>query len=316
MRHFLGLFFLATVFIGCSGPKMKGVSPYRVAYNVFVPDSTKDNYEVFAMETDGSNRQNLTRNTDVAWTYYAFGKRLFFISDREECRRCYYLHEMTSDGRNVRKVSDLRLEDSWMSSRNAGKEMVVSGRIGREIRFQLFLINTETGTFRQITTDTTAMYRDPAFSPDGKHLVFAYKKNRRDRNAHEELYIMRDDGSDFRQLTTYPEGDPDRKTYGYKAGPPRWHPTEGFISYHSKQSGKNSLFAVMPDGKKHWKLTSYAGIEGWHDWSQDGKWLVFDTSDAKETQYHIAIMNWKTKEVRQLTSTDYKTQLSPVFVVK
>ncbi|MBL7979185.1 MAG: PD40 domain-containing protein [Bacteroidetes Order II. Incertae sedis bacterium] len=303
-----------TALAGCSVVKWGSIPPYRLAYNVFVPDSTKDNYEVFAMEIDGSKKENLTRHPDVAWTYLAYGKRLFFISDRGTCRRCYFLYEMSSDGQNVKKISDLRLEDSWMSSRKSGQELVVSGRIERDIRMQLFIINTETGAYRQITTDTTAMYRDPLFSPDGKQLVFAYKKNRRDRNTHEELFIMNEDGSDMRQLTTFPANDLSAKSYGYKAGPPRWHPTEGFISYHSKQNGKNTLFAVTPNGKKHWKLTNYTGSEGWHDWSADGRWLVFDTSNADETQYDIVLMNWKTKETRQLTHAEYKTQLSPVFV--
>lgn len=39
-------------------------------------------------------------------------------------------------------------------------------------------------------------------------------------------------------------------------------------------------------------------------------------SDARESQYHIMLMNWATKEVQQLTDTTYKSQLSPVFLVR
>ncbi len=56
--------------------------------------------------------------------------------------------------------------------------------------------------------------------------------------------------------------------------------------------------------------------DGWHDWSPDGKWLVYNGSDNEETQYHIFLMNWKTKKIKQLTDARYKSQLSPVFVEK
>ena len=49
-----------------------------------------------------------------------------FISGRDTCRRCYLLYEMDADGGNLRKVSDIRLADSWMSSRKDGTELIVT----------------------------------------------------------------------------------------------------------------------------------------------------------------------------------------------
>ncbi|MBK8392793.1 MAG: PD40 domain-containing protein [Saprospiraceae bacterium] len=71
---------------------------------------------------------------------------------------------------------------------------------------------------------------------------------------------------------------------------------------------------VSPDGKKHWKLLNRTDSESWHDWSADGKWLVFNNSDRAETQYHISLMNWQTKVEKQLTDLTYKSQLSPVII--
>ena len=221
---------------------------------------------------------------------------------------------VTANGNNVKKISNLQLEDSWMSSRNNGEEMIVGGRIGKVIRNQLFILNTSDGAFRKITNDTAALYRDPCFSPDGKKIVFSYQKNKRDRSAHEELYLTNADGSELTQLTHYPENNPSAREYGYRAGAARWHPTENFISYVSRQDGRHSIFAVTPDGNKQWKLIDNPNSEGWHDWSSDGKWLVFNNSDNEETQFHITLMNWETKEQKQLTDSTYKSQLGPVFV--
>lgn len=289
---------------------------YVIAYNVHIPDTTRVDYDVFTINLDGTQRRNITSNTDVAWTYEAYRDALYFISDRDTCYRCFFLYKTDASGSNPRKVGDLQLEDSWMSSRKEGTEMVVTGRIGKAVRHQLFIMNLAKGTYTQLTNDTTARYGDPCFSPDGTQIVFSYKKDKRDKATHEELYLMNEDGSGLVQLTRYPEDNPSAKNYGYRAGAARWHPTDNFISYVSLQDGRHSIFAVTPDGKKQWKLTANELAEGWHDWSPDGKWLAFNSSDWEESQYHISIMNWETKEIRQLTDSTYKAQQAPVFLLR
>lgn len=289
---------------------------YFIAYNV-LQNQQADDYEVYVMDAkDGSDNQNITNHKDVAWTYYAWKNRLFFISDRDSCRRCYLLYETDASGKNIRQISKLRLEDSWMGSRQDGREMVVSGRIGMDIRYQLFIVNTATGAYRQITKDTAAMFRDPIFSPDGKKIVCAYQKNKRDRQAHEELWIMNADGSEMRQLTQYPPDDPMHDGHGYKAGPPHWNHQQNFISYQSEQGGKSSLFAVSPDGKKHWKLTANPQDEGWHDWSSDGRLLAVEIFDPQQKRYDIYLMDYLTKEMKRLTGDAFQYNQAPVFVEK
>ena len=289
-------------------------SKYGLLYNV-AQDTKADDYEIYAMNTDGTGKRNITNHKDVAWTYYAYKKTVFFISDRDACKRCYYLYSMDFDGKDVKKLSDLRLEDSWMGSRNNGTEMVVSGRIGNEVRYQLFIIDLKTGKYRQITNEPAAAHRDPSFSPDGKRIVFAYKKDRTNREINEELFIMNVDGSGRRQLTTYPKDDKTAEWHSYHAGPPRWVRKHNFITYNSVQAGKSSLFAVTPDGKRNWKLTDNELPEGWHDWSTDGKWLAIGMNNKEENEYSIWIMNWKTKELKRLTDAkDFKYQHAPVFV--
>jgi TolB protein len=290
------------------------LNKYGIAYNVYIPDTTKDDWEIIKMNMDGSGKKNITNHNDVAWTYLSYKNRLFFISDRDTCYRCFFLYESDADGRHIKKISDLRLEDSWMSSRNNGEEIIVSGRLSKEIRYQLFILNTRTGSYKQITFDTAARHRDPCFSPDGKKIVFSYQKNKWDKSTHEELYLMNEDGSILKQLSYYPENNLAPHEHGYRAGTPRWHPTENFISYVSNQNGRNSIFAVLPDGTKQWKLFTNPNADGWHDWSPDGNWLVYNGNKLNDRQFHIFLMNWKTKEIFQLTDTTYKSQLGPVFI--
>ena len=313
-------FAILVCFIACSpqySTKITEANDYAIAYNIHLPDSVhKNNYEILTMNLDGSGKKNLTNHPDVAWTYYAHKKRLFFISDRDTCRRCFFLYETDVNGNSIRKVSDLMLEDSWMSGRANADELVVAGRISKDIRYQLFIVNTNTGAYRQLTNEPLAKFGDPCFSPDGRKIAFYYQENKTDKSSHEELYLMDVNGADKVRLTTYPENNPSAKDYGYRAGAIKWHPTENFISYVSLQDGRHSIFATTPDGKKQWKLIENEESEGYHDWSPDGKWLVFNKSDRTETQYHIVLMNWSTKVEKQLTDNTFNTQLSPVFVRK
>ncbi|MGB7068379.1 MAG: hypothetical protein WBD22_02695, partial [Pyrinomonadaceae bacterium] len=278
-------------------------------------DQKTDDYEVYSMAMDGSDPRNVSNNKDVAWSYYAYKDRLYFVSDRDACRRCYFLYRTDALGNGIAKISDLQLEDSWMGSRKKGREMIVSGRIGKDTRYQLFIINNFTGKYRQITSEPGAAFRDPSFSESGKQIIYVYKRNRLDRNETEELYIMDADGSNRRRLTTYPKDDKTAELGSYKAGPPQWSYKRGFITYQSNQKGKSSIYGVTPDGKRQWKVTENEHEEGWHDWSPDGKWIAFDARDAVTGRYDIYLMNYATKEVKNLTaSSKFKINQAPVFV--
>ncbi len=286
-----------------------------IAYNV-LENADTDDYDIYVMNLDGSGKRNITNHPDVAWVYYAWKDKLYFISDRDTCKRCYFLYEMDAGGEGLRKVTDIQLEDSWMGSRLNGKELVVDGRISPEVRHQLFLVDVATGDYQQLTHDTSALHRDPLFTPDGRHIIFAYKKNWRDRSSHEELWIMEADGKHPRPLTHYPPSDTSAGRFAYHAGPPRWHHTEGFVSYPSKQQGKYALFAIYPEsGKPSFRLTDFPQNEFWHDWSPDGKWLAVEMFPDENTPSDIYLVNWKSKELKQLTSSEGYEQ-APVFVGK
>lgn len=296
---------------------------YRIVYNVF-EDREKDNYDVYSMNMDGSDKKNLTNTPGVEWAYYAYKDKVYFVSDKDTCHRCYFLYEMDALGQHKRKVSALQLEDSWMGSRNNGTEMIVLGRIGRLVRNQLFLVNLINGSYKQITGDTVSTKRDPMLLPDGQQVVMSYRPDKALRmTVPDELWkfdlLEKADGSvslskTGLQLTHFPAGDTSTKWYEYHAGPPQWHPVKKFISYMSKQQGQGQIFAVSRDGKKQWQLTPWDSLSsGWHSWSTDGKWLAMDKSTHEGKGFDIYLMQYKTKMTVRLTS-DEKAEMAPVIV--
>jgi TolB protein len=288
---------------------------YAIAFNVLVNDSL-DNYEVFTMNLDGSEKRNITNLSGVEWTYYSFKDKLYFISDMDTCQRCgYFLYETNYRGDNPRKVSDILLADSWMSSRKNGTELIVTPN--HKIDSAFFIVDLNGNLMQRLETGLPKS-SDPLFINDGAQVIFrgGTKKSKLEKGYKEELYIINVDGSGLKQLTHYPETDTTAPWFAYKAGPPHIHPTGNFISFASYRNGKYSLYAVSLDGQKQWKLTENELWEVYHDWSPDGKWLTMDLSNPEQTQFNIGLMNWETKALNILTDTSFQYQQSPIFVLK
>jgi len=313
---------LLCILIGCDGnlqsgneTKPEAEPEYAIAYNVLT-DSENDNYEVFTMNMDGSEKRNVTNLPGVEWTYYSYQEKLYFISDKDTCQRCaYYLYETNFKGGNPKKISTIPLADSWLSSRKDGSEFIV--KPSTKIDSAFYIIDPNGELIQRLETGLPS-YSDPTFTARGTKVVFrgATKKSKREADYQEEIYLINTDGTDLTQLTTYPQSDTTAPWFAYKAGPPKLHPIENYITYQSFQNGKYSLFGVTLDGSKHWKLTENPEDEGWHEWSPDGKWLAIELYDTDQTQFHIGLMNWDTKQMKILTDTTYQYQQAPNFVLK
>ncbi len=310
------LLFITLIALSCqtkSPDNLEEKTPtYQIAYNVSMNEEG-NNYDVWRMNLDGSEKRNLTEYQDVAWTYLASKDKIFFISDRDTCYRCFYLYEMKPDGSALRKITNFRLRDSWMGARKDGTELIVNPHSTVDSAF--YIINLAGEVLHRV--ETGLVYNtDPCFSPNGQQIVFvgANKKSKREEGFAAELYRIHEDGSDLQKLTEYPPADTTAPWYAYKAGPPRWNAKHNFISYQSFQNGKYSLYAVTPDGSQQWKLTQNDEEEGWHDWSSDGNWLAIELFKADQNQFHIGLMNWANKEMEILTDTLFAYQQAPVFV--
>ena len=96
-------------------------------------------------------------------------------------------------------------------------------------------------------------------SPDGRWLVFSTA------SPQEDLFVVRTDGSGFRQLTNDV----------YKDRNPGWSPDGGQILFYSDRSGRYEAWTIRPDGSGLQPVTATRGEPVFYPlWSRDSRWLV------------------------------------------
>jgi TolB protein len=303
---------MAVVFMSCNqNERQENLTDFKIAYNV-LEDAEKDNYEIYVMNTDGTDKKNISNWEGVDWVYYAHESKIYFLSDRDTCHRCaYYLYESDAEGNNVKKITNFPLKDSWLSSREKGTELIVTPKLKSDSAFYIIDLNGK--VLQKIYTNLPS-YNDPIFSPEGNQIVFCGGKVKTENGLKyiNELYLMNVDGSGLKQLTHYPADDTTAEWYAYRAGPPIWESNRNIITYPSKQNGNYSIYSVNPDGSEVTQLTPDSTDETYHSWSPAGDWLVFD-GIQEENNYDIFLMNFKSKEIKRLTN-DEKYEQGPVFV--
>jgi serine/threonine protein kinase/dipeptidyl aminopeptidase/acylaminoacyl peptidase len=153
--------------------------------------------------------------------------------------------------------------------------IAVSGE-GRKLLFEAMTHSSSLRTARfdpassqLVTADTpildgALLIRSAAPSPDGSLVAFTTQ-------GHEELYVMRRDGSDIRQLT-----NDDVRDRG-----PAWTP-DGRITLYSARSGSYQLWSIRPDGSE---ATQHTDLEqkffpNFPIASPDGKRVAASSAEA------------------------------------
>ena len=127
--------------------------------------------------------------------------------------------------------------------------------------------------------------RDPAFSSDGRQLVFTST-----RDGNEEIYRALLDGTQPVNLTRDPARDHD----------PDWAP-DGRIAFASERAGGSHIFVMGPDGGGLRQLTAGPGDEQQPSWSPDGREIAYVSDEAGNPDLYV--VDAGTGVVRRLTST-------------
>ncbi|HJQ23482.1 MAG TPA: protein kinase [Blastocatellia bacterium] len=101
----------------------------------------------------------------------------------------------------------------------------------------------------------------PAYSPDGKRIVFAS-----DRTGSWELWVCNSDGSDPLQLTNS------------FAGSPRWSPDGRQIAFDARPEDNYDIYVISAEGGSPRRLTTEPSEDVVPSWSRDGRWIYFSSN--------------------------------------
>jgi Tol biopolymer transport system component/tRNA A-37 threonylcarbamoyl transferase component Bud32 len=171
-----------------------------------------DNQEIYVMNADGSRQTRLTTNpgSDFAPAWSPDGTRIVFTSGHDDphptscSNTCnFQIYVMNADGSGlIRLTAGLMRGDSPAWSPD-GKRIAFEsernhadiGACGLDCKFDIYVINAD-GSGLTNLTDNTLDSENPAWSPDGTHIVFMSV-----RDGNREIYIMNADGSGVIRLT-------------------------------------------------------------------------------------------------------------------
>jgi Tol biopolymer transport system component len=128
--------------------------------------------------------------------------------------------------------------------------------------WKIFLIPAQGGTPQEVLPQDQGEV-DPAWSPDGKKLAFGRTTDLRDTG----IYIV---DLATRQLSPVPGSE--------EFFSPRWSPDGQYLAALNHGSSKMLLFDFKTQKWSDW--ITEPGIVGFPNWSQDGRYVYYDTTNT------------------------------------
>ena len=214
----------------------------KILYTTYYSDS--DNYDIFIMNIDGSEKKNITNSP---W----YEKNPQFSPDGS-----FILYQAWQKGRMEIFFSNLLDKNNINLTRNATSHDIISeGNIispdGQKVVFtserdgnrNIYIMNTDGTGQTQLTKHTSHDY-EPIFSPDGLSIVFTSE-----RDGNKEIYIMNHEGKNITNLSNNSAAD----------WSPKYYPDNRKIVFQSLRNGNSNweIYMMKLDGSGQTNLTNH-----------------------------------------------------------
>lgn len=262
--------------------------PARGKHNgkiVFTSDRNYHGLSIWTMNPDGSSPTRLTSDKnrgeklpdfspvyDSSPVWSPDGTKIAFISNRDYL---FSLYVMNADGSNAQRLTETLEpgEPAW--SPDGGKIAFTAG-----VRFtvgmgkastNIYIVNVDGTGLTQLTRNTDLNSR-PAWSPDGKQIVFTSN-----RDGQAKVWAMDADGSNQREL---PNTNIDKKSPFYNHQP-TWSPDGSKVLFSYPRVCTNDyevgIYVMNADGSNGRMLTNdpnSCGVYSSPRWSPDGTKII------------------------------------------
>lgn len=158
----------------------------------------------------------------------------------------------------------------------------VSDREGRPAVYRM------NGSTIKRLTDNTGYYENPAWSPDGRWLIYTDQ-----RAANHRVLMLRHPHShhQFQLMDGFED-----------MGAPVWSPDGQWIAFAGVRENRSNIYRARPDGSDLQRLTFSEQYGNWSPaWSPDGQWIAF--TRANERSSEIYRMRPDGSDTRQISSS-------------
>jgi TolB protein len=219
----------------------------RIAYTAW--RTAGPQIEVLSVGGDPQPRFQQSGGTNGFASWSPDGKSIVYSSNRTGEAEIYWAN---ADGSDAKRLTNSRGIDTSPNINPAtGRQIAfISNRGGAP---GLYTMDSD-GAGVQRFTEEDGDIQNPAYSPDGSMIAFAWQKR---RTGNFDIYVYNIGMRKFYQLTSG-SGSNER---------PSWAPDGKHIAFTSNRTGTNQIYAMTVDGKKVLQLTNSAGGNEGATWS-------------------------------------------------
>ena len=227
----------------------------------FVSDEAGD-LEINVVDRKGEAITRLTHITgdDESPLWSPDGRNLAFISNQDDNAEVYL---MDAEGSLPTRITAKSADDS-MGDWSPDGQWLAFVRGGSAEERGLWLRNPDGVNLVHLTNENDY---DPAWSPNGKHIVFV-----RETGGNADLFLLSrlkdgtwQDEVEQTQLTQQTDDDIS----------PAWSPDSDTIAFVSFRDGNGEIYIMEDDGSKQLRLTTNEADDLSPVWSPDGRQMAF-----------------------------------------
>ncbi len=208
-------------------------------------------YELYLMDSDGSNQRRLTE-TEAAEGHPAWspdGSRILFDADYDG-DGFGELYSINKDGSDLVRLTFNDSNDQFGDWSPDGEYIAFSS--DRNGNWDIYLMDAD-GENQMPLTESPDWELFPAWSPDGQKIAFNYLVPR-SRNT--DVYVMNADGSNLQPLTD---------SAGFDENP-SWSPDGTRIAFQTARDGNFQIYFMDADGSNPEPMIDLPSDELWPSW--------------------------------------------------
>ncbi|HLN98618.1 MAG TPA: protein kinase [Pyrinomonadaceae bacterium] len=230
----------------------------KIVYN----SNASGNFDIWIMNSDGTDKKQLTfdPSLDLSPAMTPNGRYILFSSGRTGKSSVLDMWRMDADGSHPKQLTN-GIEDAGPQSSPDSMWVVYGNEVSG--KYILWKVAIDGGNPVQLTNKSS---RSPVVSPDGRWIACLYWDEQSD-SPEQIAVIPFEGGGSIKAFSTHQNGF---------LQDVRWMPDGRAISYVDTRGDVSNIWSQPIDGGPARQLTNFKDqIIFSHDWSHDGKQLVF-----------------------------------------